>query len=72
MKEHMIVVVRRKDLIPYQEWHEIFNWAENHGLDWKSRSTFNFLNHWTDNSGECYSFKIHDEKIRMMFILRWS
>lgn len=77
MKEYInafpeIVVLRRKELIPHPEWQEIFIWAEAHGLDWKSRSTFIFRNHWTDNSGECYSFEIPDEKIRMMFILRWK
>lgn len=65
-----IVVVKRLYLIGEDEWQEMIDWCKRIGL--VAGETLMFRNHWSDNSGECYSFEITDEKARMMFILRWK
>lgn len=79
MKEYInafpeIVVLRRADYINDQEMNEMWTWAGQVGLVWQK--TITFKNHWTkgdsDPGGHYYSFEITDEKLRMMFILRWK
>lgn len=59
-----IIVIRRKIL--WLPWEDINQWCSKNNIEYK------FYNHWSDETGECFSFEIKDEAHRILFKLRWA
>lgn len=60
-----VVLLIRPRMIAPSEWTCIDEWCDQQGI------AVRLLNHWTDQRGECYSFRIPNTEHQTLFILRW-
>ena len=62
-----MVVLKRKEMIADLPWREMYHWCAEQGI------VIKFTNHWSDKSGENYSFEVPGtEEQRAWFILRYA